>query len=265
MAKTRAKIKLSAGRRGIQSVEIGIGVLSALAAEAKGVTLSAISARTGLSASQTHRYLQSLVASGMVVQNPLTGLYDLGATARRIGTAALNRFDVFSSIEATIPGLVRLTGRTVLVAVWGSGGPTLLRWYFGDPPVLTNITLGSVLPMFNSATGRAFIAFGSETNTRPIIAREIEQSRINLGEKDIALIREEGHREMCISLGGKLIPGMRAVAAPVFDLQGGLVLVISAIAHWSFPVEDDPAVAEALKRVCKHITEDSGGSWPEHL
>ncbi len=44
-------------------------VLAALAAAGGPTTLTALGSRSGVSPSQTHRYLQSLIAAGMAVQD----------------------------------------------------------------------------------------------------------------------------------------------------------------------------------------------------
>src|SRR5262245_29841347 len=83
-------------RRGIQSVDVGFRVLAALAAEPEAAALGAIAKRAALSPSQAHRYLASLIASGMAVQNAASGRYELGPQAIQIGLAALARTDVFA-------------------------------------------------------------------------------------------------------------------------------------------------------------------------
>ncbi|MDO9440684.1 MAG: helix-turn-helix domain-containing protein, partial [Beijerinckiaceae bacterium] len=106
-------------RRGIQSVEIGFRVLAALAEDTQPSTLGAVATRAGLSASQTHRYLSSLIASGMARQVSSTGRYDLGSQAIQVGLAALARTDVFAEADPAIAEFTRETGRTTLVAALG--------------------------------------------------------------------------------------------------------------------------------------------------
>ena len=63
----------SVRRRGIQSVEIGMRVLTALASLPGPAALSAVAQAAGLSASQTHRYLSSLITAGLARQQAATG------------------------------------------------------------------------------------------------------------------------------------------------------------------------------------------------
>jgi DNA-binding IclR family transcriptional regulator len=146
--------------RGIQSVVIGVRVLSAVAAQRAPATLSTIAQAAELSSSQTHRYLSSLIASGMVKQTPLAGLYDLDAGAIRVGLAALARLNIFFSVDEKFLQLARQTNRTCFVAIWGEAGPTIIRWFAGFPPVITSVAIGSILPLLQTATGQIFYIFG---------------------------------------------------------------------------------------------------------
>jgi hypothetical protein len=59
-----------------------------------------------------------------------------------------------------------------------------------------------------------------------------------------------------------LIPGLRAAAAPVFDLQGRLAVVATVMASAAFdPAHDAEAVA-ALHAACAEVTDAIGGWRP---
>ena len=254
-------------RKGIQSVEIGFKVLAAIAESPGSVSLSVLSQRTGLSPSQTHRYLHSLTATGLAIQEGRSGHYNLGPASRRIGIAALGRFDAFARADQVLPELVEETRWTVMLAVLGAIGPTLVRWYMGRPPVITNLGLGSVLPFYHSATGRAFIAFADDADLDELLLAEERVLRggpemVDRRDPDLPdryRIRRDGRRDMYVRMEGRFIPGLRAISAPIFDMQGRMAFCATAIANAAFSHEDDTGVAEALKNACRRISEDSGG------
>ena len=246
-------------RRGIQSVEIGLRVLMAVAAQRGAATLSAIGEAAGLSASQAHRYLASLIAAGMVRQEGRSGLYDLDAGAIRLGLAGLARLDIFRAVDEGVPAFVRETGRTCLVAVLGDAGPTLVRWFAGTPPVITSLAIGSVLPLVHSATGRVFLTFGD----RPVMDARLAQleGAVRAEPAEVEALRAQVAQEGCALIDGNLIPGLRALAAPVFDLQGRLALVLTSIASEAIPRAGDAQATAALMNACKGLTESLGGVW----
>ena len=247
--------------RGIQSVETGLGVLGALAACRGPATLSTVAQAAGLSASQAHRYLASLIAAGRVTQDPRGGLYDLDAGAIRIGLAALARLDVFAGADAVVQDYARETGRTCLVAVWGDAGATVVRWFPGDPPVVTSLAIGSVLPLLQSATGHVFYAFGDRALFDARAGAERAAS-VTARKIDLPALRSKVLHDLCARVDGDLIPGLRVVSAPVFDLQGRLSIVVTSIATSARERDGDAAAETALLAACRRLTESLGGRWP---
>jgi DNA-binding IclR family transcriptional regulator len=255
-------VRKQSKRRGIQSVGIGMKVLSTVAAMPGPTSLTAIAARAGLTASKTHRYLSSLVTANMLKQDPRSGHYDLDSGAIRIGLAALSRIDAYSDAGPYVEDLVAKTGRTATVNVWGDAGPTIMRWFKGAPPVTTSAAIGSTMPLLRSATGQVFFAFGHRAEVDLHARREIAGSRGDFAADLQALRANVGAR--CIAINsGDYIPGLRVAAAPVFDLQGNLVLVIALLASAFFPATGDDAAQRALIDTCQQLTVSLGGRWPD--
>ena len=244
-------------RRGIQSVDIGFRVLAALAAEPEAAALGTIARRADLSPSQAHRYLASLIASGMALQNTASGRYELGPQAIQIGLAALARTDVFAEADPAIAAFTRDTGRTTLLAARGPLGPTIVRWHAGPKPIITSLSVGSVLPLLSSATGFVFLAFMSDDEVAAVLKGEGKRR----AAVDVGAVRHEVRATMYATVDEMLIPGLRAVAVPILDIQGGVALVATAIATNAFSRQEDGVVRDKLQDVCRALTERLGASW----
>jgi len=244
-------------RRGIQSVDVGFRVLAALAAEPEAAALGTIAKRAALSPSQAHRYLASLIASGMAVQNAASGRYELGPQAIQIGLAALARTDVFAEADPAIAAFTRDTGRTTLLAARGPLGPTIVRWHAGARPIITSLSVGSVLPLTSSATGFVFLAFVSDDEVAGMLKDEPKRRPA----VDVGAVRRKVRAAMYATVDEMLIPGLRAVAVPILDIQGRVALVATAIATNAFSRQEDAAVRDRLQGVCKGLTERLGASW----
>jgi DNA-binding IclR family transcriptional regulator len=236
-------------------------VLAALAAGAGAQALSAIGARAGVSPSQTHRYLQSLLAAGMAVQDA-SGRYDLGPAAISVGIAALSRLDSFARAESALRSFTAETGRTSLLSVWGEAGAVVVRWFPGTPPIYSSVTLGSILPLLHSASGHVFLAFLPEQVTAAVLLYERAHDHAVL-PLNVANIRAEVRNRLLSDAAPAMLSGLRAMAAPVFDLQGNLALVATAIATDAFDIAEDDAVAQRLQAACRAATEAVGGGWPQ--
>lgn len=248
-------------RTGIQSVGIGLRVLDALASSGQAQTLSAIAAASDLSASQAHRYLASLVAAGMARQEAASGRYDLGPAALRLGLGALTRIDAFHEANLAITEFTRETGRTVQMASLGPSGPIVVRWAMGSPPVATSLMVGSALPLLRSATGHVFLAFRPDSHTRHMIELETAEDR-GLEPIDVEALRTRVRRDGYSSVSGSVIPGLRATAVPIFDLQEEVVMTATVLATSAFKPEHDPDMRERLIAVCDGVTAAIGGRRP---
>lgn len=256
-----ADMDLAPARRGIQSAGTGFRVLAALAREAGPASLTAIARGSDLSASQAHRYLASLVQAGLARQDGSSGLYDLGPQAIQIGLAALARTDVFALADPAIAAFTRDTGRTAIVAARGPLGPTVVRWHAGRIPVITSLSVGSVFPYLRSATGRVFLSFLGEEEAADAVARELAADAAPY-PIDVATIRAKIRTDMCATVDELLIPGLRATAVPILDIQGRAALVATVMATNVFDRRDDARVTAQLQDVCRHLSESVGGRWP---
>lgn len=249
----------TSSRRGIQSVETGLRVLAALAAAGGPAPLTALGVRAGLSPSQTHRYLQSLVVSGMAVQDA-SSRYDLGPGVIRIGIAALARLNAFSRAEAAIQRFVEETGRTSLLSVWGEAGAVCVRWFPGRPAVMVaNMGVGSIMPLLFSATGRVFLAYLTPQELDgPLAAAKADAPSM----PDLDAVRASVRASLVADSDDTTFVGLRTMAAPIFDLQGRPTVVATAVATKSTPRSKDAAVAERLRAACREATLEAGGAWP---
>lgn len=251
---------VQSARRGIQSVETGLRVLGSLAAGQGPQSLSAIGGRTGISPSQTHRYLQSLMAAGMAAQDAAQR-YDLGPAAIALGIAALARVDVFGSTERAVGRFVADTGRSALICVWGPPGVVVVRWFAGNPALFCPITLGTVLSLRHSAPGQVFLALLDPAETLAVAERERAQDHGVVDVDPVAVRAGLLARGSAAGTEG-VWPGLRMLAAPVFDLQGRVALAVTSLASSSFAREEDEAVAARLLMACNEATEATGGLWP---
>jgi DNA-binding IclR family transcriptional regulator len=246
-------VKTPKKRAGIQSVEIGMRVLDTLAGLGGAKPLAAIVRGCGLSPSQTHRYLASLTEAGMVIQDS-RGNYDLGPSSLKLGLSALARIDVFRLADEKLAEFCTETGSTVLLAALGPSGPTIVRWHVGRPPIVTSLSLGSVMSLVHSATGQIFLAFRPDEETEHLVSEELERnSTVDAAfvDKIKARVRAEGKAHV----GGTLIPGLSAKAYPIFDLQGNAVLAATLVSLEGRADKLSEQSAKRLKAVCQEISQ----------
>jgi len=257
-AKTSTDPQGTKRRQSIQSVEIGLIVLDALVYLGKASPLSQVAQHAGMSAPQTHRYLGSLINAGMARQEEGSGYYKLGPAALRLGLAALALSDVYRIADDEFSAFSSSTGKTVLVAALASTGPVIVRWYAGSPPVVTSLSVGSSLPVLRSATGQIFLAFVPEPEIEAIVRRE--QQAVGLTPVSVQAVRAEVRARGYAEVDGSLIPGLRAIAMPIIDMQGRSTLAATLLSTDGFTRADDAATRHQFAEVCGKITHAIGGT-----
>jgi DNA-binding IclR family transcriptional regulator len=244
-------VNVSAQRQGIQSVEIGVRLLRALADAAGALSLKDVALAAAMPASKAHRYLVSFGRGGLVMQDAVTGRYDLGPLALTLGLAALGRLNT-ARVGAWAAGALRdRIDETVLIAVWGERGPVVIGWEESSKPVTVNVRIGSVMPLLASATGRVFLAHLPDVRTDALVAAELIRHRERrAAAPDPAWLIAEVRRHGLGRVDGDMLPGVGALAAPVRDHEGKLAFVLTALGPQGvFDCRWDGATAAVLREV----------------
>lgn len=253
-------------QRAVQSVEVGGRLLLALADSASALSLKDLAARAGLSPSRAHPYLVSYGRLGLIEQDS-GGRYDLGPAALRMGLASLQRLEPMRAAEPVLRQLAAQTGHAVALAVWGNFGPTVVRLVEAAQPLHTTLRLGSVLSLFDTATGRAFAAVLPRERLRQAIAGPLGEPLSAAAWKARAAQLQEmvgDLRAHGISRAvGSPIPGVNAFSAPVFDMEGHPVLALTVTDREDrLPAAWDGATARALAAAARELTQRLGGRAP---
>jgi DNA-binding IclR family transcriptional regulator len=170
---------------GIQSVEIAAHILSVMAQIGTSAKLRDLANACDMPSGKVHRYLVSMVRSGLAEQIPETGLYRIGSLSISAGLAGLAQTDAVKLAGEALSGLRDATGETAVLAVWSERGPTVVRLEESARPVTMNIRVGSALPLTKSALGLVFLAFLSTENTAPLLKAETVHAGQGADDEDL--------------------------------------------------------------------------------
>ncbi len=228
--------------RGVQSVTISMRILRVVAAAGGPASLSEIALRADMPAAKIHRYLVSLIEAEMVVQRK-SGSYDLGPAAASIGTAAVARIDIVNRAADTLPELVDQTGCTAMLSVFGAMGPTVVRWERSYPPLITALGVGSIMPVLQSATGRAFLAWSPARLVAPYIAEE----NPDISTTELDDLRADVRNAGVAGANESYIPGLYALAGPILDLQNQAEAVVTLVSTDPTLTAPEAAFRQQLK------------------
>jgi DNA-binding IclR family transcriptional regulator len=256
--------------RGIQSVEVGIGILFPFLLVSNSLKLSEIAERAGVSAAQAHTYLVSFRRLGLVEQDEETGKYRLGHTALDLAIARMQSFDPLEAAGRAVERLRDLTGLTVTLSVMGAFGPTVVMIRDGLEQVYINTRVGTVYSVTGTATGLAFAAFMEESEVRSSIQSE-KQERDGYRRVGVARTWEGVSEELKTirkikysTIAQGPAAGIAAISSPVFDHTEQVRMVITVIGTATNSLLRPGSSAwEALLATTSRMSFELGFSDPE--
>jgi DNA-binding IclR family transcriptional regulator len=258
---------LDAGNR---TILIGLKLLQAVAQMRQSATLTEIAQRSEMSVSRVYRYLTSLTQAGFLQQEAATGKYDLGPASIELGLAAMARVDAIRLASDVMRELTEKIQLVSILSVWGSNGPTVIKWEQGRLDLSVRIREGLNLPIPITAAGRLFLTYLPLNELRPALERDVRAwnekapTRQKLTEKSLEGLRKEVRKQGLARALGLRTPHTGALAAPVFDRTGHLAMTISILGVMgSYDTEYDGKPARELKAAAARLTRMLGGAMPE--
>lgn len=222
------------GKHGVQSLEVGMSILRAMAAGRRAMMLKDIAQAAGMPPSKAHRYLVSLIRTGLVEQDRLSSRYDLGPFALNLGLVALDRLDRIRLGMQAITDLRDRTNETCALIVWNEAGPVVVRWERPHRTVTVNVVTGVNLSLLRSAGGRVFGAWLPPAQTEALIQAEIDSGKAPARIRTVAAARAmlaevRTHGIAVLPPEDYYARGVEAAAAPVFNLKGDLTMAIAVV------------------------------------
>lgn len=251
-------------KHGVQSLEIGMGILRAMLSGQRAMMLKDIAAAADMPPSKAHRYLVSLIRVGLVEQDPQTSRYNLGPFALNIGLVAIDRLDRVRLGLTAIAELRDVINETTALAVWGDTGPVIVRWERPRRPITVNVVTGTSLSLLTTASGRAFAAWMPKAIIDPLIAAELKtkappdlKTRSDV-EAMLEKVRADGVAPI---YGNYMVKGVQAVAAPVFNFKNEITMVMVAVGvEGMFDMQPDSQVMTELKIAARALSQRLGAT-----
>ena len=245
-------------QRGIQSIEVGGRLLLALAGSGRPLALKDLAQAADMVPAKAHPYLVSFGKLGLITQDGSSGRYGLGPLAMQLGLISLQQVDPVRLATARLPELARTLGHMAAIAVWGNHGPTIVRTEEPPTPVHVAMRHGTVMSVRGTASGRLFAAFLDPARVQPVLAADPVSTRADAAfRREVAQARADGLAHAVDSA----LPGISALAAPVFDASGSMVLSLTVIGPGAMlDTRSGSAPAQLLRQVAAELTAQLGGS-----
>lgn len=249
----------------VQSLDRALKIL-AIVAEGNGLSLSEIASASGIAASTAYRMLTTLEGHGMVEFDRTDQLWSIGVETYRMGSAFLRRRKLVDRARSAMQELMEKTGETANLGVAEDDCIIFVSQVETHQAIRAFFRPGSRSPMHASGIGKAVLAHiasdrlngvirkaGLDSYTPKTLADPLSLSR---DLKDIRLRGwsiddEERH------------PGMRCVAAPIFNEFGEPVAGISVSGPTVRVTLDRVAdIGPLVRDAAEEVTRLIGGRLP---
>jgi DNA-binding IclR family transcriptional regulator len=266
-------------QRGIQSIEVGGQLLRALVHHGRPMALKDLAREADMTPARAHPYMVSFGRLGLIEQDRASGHYLLGPLALQLGLIGLQQVDPVHIATPLVGPLAEQIGLTVALAVWGARGATIVHIAQAPSQVHVSVRHGTVFSLTHTASGRLFAAYLAPAVVKQQLEaerRREKQRKAELGtrgaaqpgmppnqalpawsefEAQLQAVRAHGASRS----ENEVIPGVSAMAAPVLDHTGAIVLALTAIGPSGiFDTRWDGPLATALKTCAQTVSQRLG-------
>ncbi|MFH1339982.1 MAG: IclR family transcriptional regulator C-terminal domain-containing protein [Pseudomonadota bacterium] len=219
--------------RRVGSVETAGVILQALMKLGGAARLKQLEMATGISSATLHRYMLSLIETGLVQRDPAGHQYSFGLFAFCIGEIAGRNTELVTAVTPHLMKFSESIGETSAIGIWRNGGAFIAKWISSGKPISVALSQGTPLSLTKTSTGMMLAACLPRALTEPLIADECSPGGRSAGRSiddiydELAAIRQAG---IC-QVKGKHIAGISSLSAPVFFPNNELAFVVSVVGN----------------------------------
>ncbi len=236
-------------------------ILVHLKGQGRALNVSEISKGMRIPRTTARRIAETLSAQNFMTKED--GKYALGPELISLGECACARVSVADSAVKHLARLTQLTGETSHIGVYAGSKVLIARVCESPLPLYATSRAGAIVQMYCSGTGKVLLAnmFNEDAGAiskiklerrteHTISSREELAKELKLTQKrGYALDNEEFH------------PGVRCLAAPVFDKTGAVVAALGITAPASrFEKKHIPAMAKTVQKIAEELSRELGKS-----
>ena len=223
-----------------QSLERGLAVLSAFRPDRPALGISELARELGLTRSTTHRYVATLASLRYLEQEASTRRYRLGPRVLDLGFSVLGSLELREVAAPHLRQLTDATGLTSNLAIRDDADVLLIDRVLGQlgryHHLEFSLRVGSRLPFYCSATGKALLAYMPRPDLDRLLDRMdmTQRGPRTLTDKNALLTELARVRRTSIATNDEeLDSALRSIAAPICSRSGQAVAAVVVAIPWS--------------------------------
>jgi len=231
----------------VTALSRGISILEAFDEANPELGITQIARKVGLSKTTTFRLVQTLVVLRYLVLSS-ENKYRLGPRVLSLGFNVLQTLDLKTIAAPYLQSLSKECHETVNMAVLDEDELVYIERIRTQQIVNINLHVGSRLPLYNTAMGRALLAYLPEPWLRDYILRMAEDTDASphlghRGEKLLTLLETVRMKKYAVN-DEDLVKGLRSIAAPIRNGRGEVVAAVN------IAVPSARVTVKGLERTC---------------
>ncbi|MCD2513011.1 IclR family transcriptional regulator [Comamonas endophytica] len=231
--------------------------------QGSGLRYTEIAELSGLERPTAHRVLKSMVEEELLVRDPATRRYRLGALIAELGALAAPVHDLGALCQPALQRLAQATGDTAFVFTRRANDALCVSRVQGDFPIQTPVVaVGSRQPLGVNAGGLAFLMALPAREVDSILAAvgsrlgSFQQLEVNKLREAVAAARKQGYA--CI--GEHAVAGVTAIGLPVPGAGGAPVAALTVASTTSrMTLERQQDILPVLRREVHALAALLGG------
>ena len=195
----------------------------------KSWELAELCKAVGMPKTTVHRMLLTLEDNGYVVQEKQRGEYCLSFKLFSIGSRMLGHSSLVDIARPYCQELLAAVNETVNLCVVSGTEMLVVDKQVTTQMLRQDSIIGSSFPLFQSASGKVFLAFADEAETKKVLALIRQQSSV-YSDQMMQGLDEELNKVRQTGLAydyEEVFKGVRCTAAPIYDFHNKLVAAIS--------------------------------------
>ena len=212
----------------LSSVSTAIRLMKAFSENQVEIGISDLAKKLGVAKSTVHRLAVTLVADGMLEQNPDTGKYRLGISLFRLGSLVRQRMNVSNEARPLLQELREKVNETVHLAVLDGSEIMYVFNLESTQAIRMRSDVGVRKPAYCTAEGQAILAYeDADVVERIIVGGLMARTPQTITDGDrLKKVLESIRLRGCAIEDEESEVGMRCIAAPLRNDAGDVVAAI---------------------------------------
>lgn len=240
----------------IQSLARGVAILDMVANAERSMSITEIAEALAIDKSSASRLVKTLVQSEYLQPERGSRRFVLGKRLYQLSWQLLNRMPVREKARPFLYRLVQITGECSHTAVYSEGKALVIDDVEAEASLRVVGGIGRRIPLHCTAVGKGLLAF-SELPLPAVLERKTSRTITDtaLLHEHLAHIRAVG----CALDDEEHEPGVRCLAAPVYDQMGSVIATIG-ISGPTVRVTDDrlPWLGEQVMQIARELSAELG-------